>query len=81
MPTSTQNGLELFRAGETVRYTAEYALFDAQGSQQDFQTLFLEEGETFPALKAQQAEGLCYGMVETGSAEDRPIGGPTPETD
>jgi hypothetical protein len=75
---------ELFKAGEKILYTGEYALVDIQGNKQDYELIALEEGETFPELKDAQAKNLCYTLNATCDESDdtcEVLGGPTPETD
>jgi hypothetical protein len=71
-------GLEVYRPGETVKYSGEYVLVDAQGNKQDYDIVTLDEGEVFPDLKGQQTN-LCYMLNDT--CLDEPcdvIGGETP---
>lgn len=71
----------MFRPGETVKYSGEYILVDAQGNQQAYDVVTLDEGEKFPDLKGQQTN-LSYVLNDT--CLDEPcdvIGGATPEVE
>ena len=62
MANQTQAVMEVFHAGDTVRYSGEYVLVDEQGNKRNYAIVTLDEGETFP-----QARGkiLCYMLNDT----------------
>lgn len=80
MAMKTGRGQELFKPGEKVKFSGEYALVDREGQvQEEYDFISLDEGDVFPSLPN---ENMCYMLNDT--CLDEPcevIGGPTEETE
>jgi hypothetical protein len=49
--------LELYQSGDEVPCNGQYAIVNANGDRQDYDEVWLDEGDVFPELKERDA---CY---------------------
>jgi hypothetical protein len=59
-------GLELYREGERVPYSGDYALVNEEGDRQDYDPITLDEGDLFP----ERREENLYYMLNVTSLND-----------
>lgn len=60
--SSVKSGIELYKPGDTVKYSGEYIVVDVHGNRLDFEIVVLDEGERFPKVNNQN---LFYMLSDT----------------